>query len=179
MNISQITHAIPNYAADIRLNLESVLQQSGAPGLNLNQIWLIALAAAHASRNLVFTRWMETIAAEQLDAAHICAARAAAAIMAMNNTYYRFVDRVENPAYANIPVRLRMNVMANPGIDRLDFELAALAVSAVIGCGLCLASHEKALSKQNVAREATHSAARIAAVVHATAVVLEQANWQG
>jgi alkyl hydroperoxide reductase subunit D len=75
-----------------------------------------------------------------------------------------------------MPARLRMNVMANPGIDKLDFELYSLAVSAVNGCGLCIESHEKLLRKHEVSREAIQSAVRIAAVVHAVAVVLEQSS---
>ncbi len=44
-----------------------------------------------------------------------------------------------------MPARLRMNVIANHGIDKLDFELISLAVSAVNGCSLCVTSHEKKL----------------------------------
>ena len=68
-----------------------------------------------------------------------------------------------------------MNVMASPGIDKLDFELYSLAVSAVNGCGLCIESHEKLLRKHDVSREAIQSAVRIAAVLHAVAGVLEAA----
>jgi len=179
MSLNHIKDAIPDFARDIRLNVDSVLQESGAPGLNTQQIFLIALAAAHASRNRVFTRAMEAIAAAHLDAAHITAAYAAASVMAMNNIYYRFVHLVENAEYGKLPARLRMNVMANPGIDKIDFELASLAVSAINGCGMCMASHEKTLVKHAVSSEAIHSTARIASVIHAAAVVLEQADWQG
>ena len=72
-----------------------------------------------------------------------------------------------------LPARLRMNVMANPGIDRLDFELISLAVSAVNGCGLCITSHERKLREEGVSREAVQSAVRIAAVIHAAACVHE------
>jgi alkyl hydroperoxide reductase subunit D len=54
--------------------------------------------------------------------------------------------------------------------------LYSLAVSAVNGCGLCIESHEKLLRKHEVSREAIQSAVRIAAVVHAVAVVLEQSS---
>jgi alkyl hydroperoxide reductase subunit D len=92
----------------------------------------------------------------------------------MNNVYYRFVHLAGDAEYQSMPARLRMNVMANPGIDRLDFELYSLAVSAVNGCGLCIESHEKLLRKHEVGREAIQSAVRIAAVIHAVARVLEQ-----
>ena len=75
-----------------------------------------------------------------------------------------------------MPARLRMNVLANPGIDKNDFELLSLAVSAVNGCGMCVTSHDKTLRTHGVSREAIQSAVRIASVIHATAGVLEYAQ---
>jgi alkyl hydroperoxide reductase subunit D len=69
-----------------------------------------------------------------------------------------------------------MNVMANPGCSKIDFELASLAVSAINGCGKCVDSHEKTLKKHEVSAQAIQSAARIAAVIHAVAVTIEQAS---
>ena len=83
--------------------------------------------------------------------------------MGMNNIYYRFLHLVEDGEYQTMPARLRMNVIANHGIDKLDFELISLAVSAVNGCGLCVTSHEKKLRSHDVSREAIQSAVRIAA----------------
>ena len=71
-----------------------------------------------------------------------------------------------------MPARLRMNILADPGIDKLDFELLSLAVSAVNGCGLCISSHEKKLRQHGFTREMIQSAVRIAATVHAVAGVL-------
>ena len=93
----------------------------------------------------------------------------------MNNIYYRFLHLVEDPEYSQLPARLRMNVIGNPGIDKMDFELLSLAVSAINGCGKCVASHEQQLRKHEVSREAIQSAVRIASTIHAVAVVLEYA----
>ncbi len=103
----------------------------------------------------------------------LTAAKAAASIMGMNNVYYRFTHLVAGD-YGTLPARLRMNVMAKPGVDKADFELWSLAVSAVNGCGMCVASHERQLREHGVTREAIQSAVRIASVIHAVAVVLEQ-----
>jgi alkyl hydroperoxide reductase subunit D len=173
--LDTIRDAIPDYARDLRLNLGSVLSTTGAPGLSEKQIWAVALASAIASRNAELTRDFEELAAAHLDAAHINGARAAAAIMGMNNVYYRFLHLVEDPEYAQLPARLRMNVIGNPGIDKLDFELLSLAVSAINGCGTCVASHERQLRKHEFTRETVQSAVRIAATVHAVARVLEGA----
>jgi lipoyl-dependent peroxiredoxin subunit D len=179
ITLDTIRDAIPEYARDLKLNLGSVLTTTGAPGLSEKQIWAVALASAIASRNIYFTRDVETLAAAHLDAAYINGAHAAAAIMGMNNVYYRFLHLVEDPEYAQLPARLRMNVIGNPGIDKVDFELLSLAVSAINGCGTCVASHERQLRKHDVSREAVQSAVRIAATVHAVARVLGSANIAG
>ena len=174
--LDTVRDAIPDYARDLKLNLGSVLSTAGAPGLSEKQIWAIALAAAIASRNPDLTRDFETLAGAHLDTAYLNGARAAAAIMGMNNIYYRFLHLVEDPEYAQLPARLRMNVIGNPGIDKFDFELLSLAVSAINGCGTCVASHERQLRKHDFTREAVQSAVRIAATVHAVARVLESAK---
>jgi alkyl hydroperoxide reductase subunit D len=173
MSLDSIRDRIPEYARDLKLNLGSVLAPTGAPGLNEKQIAMIALATAIASRNGDLTQGIEAWAKPQLDDASINAARAAAAIMGMNNIYYRFLHLVEDSEYQTMPARLRMNVIGNPGIDKLDFELLSLAVSAVNGCGLCVSSHEKKLREGGVGRETIQSAVRIASVIHAVAGVLE------
>jgi alkyl hydroperoxide reductase subunit D len=173
--LDDIRESIPDYARDLKLNLGSVLAPTGAPGLSERQIWAVALASAIASRNVPFAKDIEALAREKLDVAHIDAARAAAAIMGMNNIYYRFLHLVEDPEYQQMPARLRMNVIGNSGIERVDFELLSLAVSAINGCGMCVASHEKTLRKHDVSREAIQSAVRIASTIHAVAGVLEQA----
>ena len=172
--LDTLRDAIPDYARDLKLNLGSVLATTGAPGLTDKQIWAVALASAIASRNLPFTREIESLAAAHLDPAYINGARAAASVMGMNNIYYRFLHLVEDPEYAQMPARLRMNVIGNPGIDKQDFELVSLAVSAINGCGKCVASHEKVLRAHGVGAQGVQSAVRIAAVLHAVAVVLEQ-----
>jgi lipoyl-dependent peroxiredoxin subunit D len=172
-SLDALRAALPPYAADLALNLGAVLSPAGAPALSAKQIWSVALAAAIAARNVEFARRIEALARAQLDAAHVTAARAAAAIMGMNNVYYRFLHLVEDPQYATLPARLRMNIIGRPGIDKADFELLALAVSAINGCGSCIVSHERTLRAQGVAREAIQRAVRIAATVNAVAGVLE------
>ena len=171
--LDTIRDSIPDYARDLKLNLGAVLSAPGAPGLSEKQIWGVAVASAIASRNVGFAKQIEALAAEKLDEAYLTAARSAAAIMGMNNVYYRFLHLVEEPEYAQMPARLRMNVIGNPGIDKLDFELLSLAVSAVNGCGMCITSHEKKLRIGGISREQIQSAIRIASVIHAVAGVLE------
>ena len=178
ITLDAIRDAIPDYARDLKLNLGSVLTTSGAPGLSEKQIWAVAVASAIASRNGELTRNIEALSAAHLDAAYINGARAAAAIMGMNNVYYRFLHLVEDQEYSQLPARLRMNIIGNPGIEKVDFELLSLAVSAINGCGTCVASHERQLRKHEFTREAVQSAVRIAATVHAVARVLEAVKFE-
>ena len=175
--LDTLRDALPDYARDLKLNLGSVLSPSGAPGLSERQIWAVALGAAEASRNPAFATAMGELAAAYLDAAYQSGARAAAAIMGMNNVYYRFLHLVEDPEYGRMPARLRMNVIGNPGIDKVDFELVSLAVSAINGCGTCVASHERQVRQHGLPREAVQSTVRVAATVHAVARVLDNVGW--
>jgi alkyl hydroperoxide reductase subunit D len=174
MTLSELKSSLPDYAKDLRLNLESVLTEAGAPGLGDAQIRMIALASAVASRNPALTAALQAFAAERLGPAELDGAKAAAAMMAMTNVYYRFTHTVENREYETLRAGLRMNVMANPGVDKVAFELAALAVSAINGCSKCIDSHEKVIRAHGVSAQGLQSAVRIAAVVHAVAVTLEQ-----
>ena len=91
----------------------------------------------------------------------------------MNNVYYRFTHLASAPDYKGLPARLRMNVIGKPGVDKVDFELWCLAVSAINGCGVCIDSHEKILRDAGLSAEQIQAAVRIAAVVHAVAATLD------
>jgi alkyl hydroperoxide reductase subunit D len=93
--------------------------------------------------------------------------------MGMNNIYYRFMHLVDNDEYQKLPAKLRMNVIGNPGVDKTEFELYCLAVSAINGCGACVSSHEKIVRKGGISAEGVQSSVRIASVVHGVAVALE------
>lgn len=175
MNLDDIKSALPAYAKDLRLNLESVLSEGGAQGLTVKQIRAVALASAIAARHAPLTRAIEAFAAEQLDPVENDGVRSAATIMGMTNVYYRFTHLVANKEYETLRASLRMNVMANPGIEKVAFEAASLAVSAINGCGRCLDSHEKTLRQHGISAQGVQSIVRIASVIHATAVTLEQA----
>ena len=175
MDVSSIKSLVPDHAKDLKLNLSSVLTTEGAPGLSQEQIFATALACAVASRNETLLREFTAAAADSLDEAQQSAARAAASIMGMNNIYYRFVHLVGNDEYSQMPARLRMTVIGNPGVDKIDFELYSLAVSAINGCGACVSAHEKVVREGGISKEGVQSAVRIASVIHGLAVALESA----
>jgi alkyl hydroperoxide reductase subunit D len=170
MSLEDLKNALPDYARDLKLNLSAL---PGDSTLTPQQIYGGLLAAALASRNPQVIKATAAEAAQRLSPEAVTAAKAAAAIMGMNNIYYRAVHLIGDQDYATLPARLRMNVMAKPGVEKVDFELWSLIVSAINGCGMCLDSHEKTLRKEGMSKEAVQQALRIAAVVHAVAVALE------
>jgi alkyl hydroperoxide reductase subunit D len=162
--------AIPDVAKDIRLNVSAVMK-GGA--LTEAQRWGVAVASAIAARN---PRLREAVLADAGRAAPpevVDDAKAAAAIMAMNNVYYRFRHMVGKPIYSEKPAGLRMNRLVQPATNKVDFELFSLAVSAINGCEMCIRAHEKAVIDGGLTPDHVNDAVRIAATLQAAAVALE------
>ena len=169
MSIETLKAKLPDYAKDLRLNLGSLAAE---PALSPQQRAGTFVACALASRNAEVTASLVAEFAPLLGAEALTAAKAAAAIMGMNNVYYRFTHLVGG-SYRTMPAKLRMNVIGKPGVARGDFELWCLAVSAVNGCGACMESHEHAVREAGLLAEQVQAAVRIAAVVHAVAAALD------
>jgi len=170
MTIEALKDRLPEYAKDLKLNLSSLASESL---LTQQQRAGTFIACALASRNKATTQAVIESFSDQLSPEAFTAAKAAAAIMGMNNIYYRFTHLASAQDYKSLPAKLRMNVIAKPGVDKTDFELWCLAVSAINGCGVCIDSHEKILRAAGMSAEQIQAAVRIAAVVHAVAATLE------
>lgn len=170
MSIQKLKDRLPDYAKDLKLNLGSLAAETV---LNDTLKAGTFVASAIASRN---PQVIAAILAEfgpQLAPADLNAAKAAAAIMGMNNVYYRFLHLAENGEYTRLPAKLRMNVIGAPGTAKENFELWSLAVSAINGCGLCISAHDKVVRAAGITTEQVQAAVRIASVVHAVSVTLE------
>lgn len=172
MSIEALLAASPDYAKDLKLNLPNVLAQAE---LTPQQAWGTAAAVAMAVHNARVRDAILADAATHLSPEAMKAARTAASLMGMNNIYYRFQHLSGNSRYSEIPARLRMQGIRNHGGDPVDFELWCLAVSAVNGCGVCIASHEKVLREKGVTEETILAAIRIASVIHGLATAIEAA----
>ncbi len=170
MSLNDLARTLPDYAKDLRLNLSSLLTEQG---LTDQQKFGCLVACAHAASHRPLIVAAETEATAKLTEAGMTAAKSAASIMAMNNIYYRFIHLATNNEYSTRPAKLRMNVIGSPGIDKADFELFCLAVSAVNGCGMCIDAHEKVLLAAGVSIDTIQTAVRIAAVIHAIARSLQ------
>jgi alkyl hydroperoxide reductase subunit D len=171
MSLEILLDTFPTYARDIKLNLGNVVRQTE---LNAQQLWGTALASAITARNADLTAAIASEAGQHLSAEAVEAARSAAAIMGMNNVYYRFQHMVSGEKYSTIPARLRMQAIRSHGIDHMDFELWCTAVSAINNCSACVSSHEKVLRDKGFEEEKILAAVRIASVIHAAAAVLDE-----
>jgi len=169
MSLETLKSLIPDYAKDIRLNIGSLANETI---LTDQQKYGCYLASAHAVGETGTLRAIEAEVRGKLSPEAVNAAKAASAIMGMNNVYYRATHLISNETYTTMPARLRMNVIGNPGVDKGDFELWSLAVSAINGCGMCLDAHEAELRKHGMTSEQIQAAIRIGAVVNAAARIL-------
>ena len=169
MSIETLKNMLPDYAKDIKLNLSSLMSDET---LSAQQLWGTFVASALATGNAATITNIIAAATPAMSAEAMNAAKAASAIMAMNNIYYRFVHLSSNKDYQTMQAKLRMNVIANPGVDKADFELWSLAVSAINGCGMCIDSHERQLLNEGMSKEKIQTAVRIASVVNATAAII-------
>ena len=168
--LEELRESLPEAARDLKIGLQSVL---GAESLSVQQRWGVAVACAFAARNPALRDAMlaEARANGAADAI-LDDARAAAALMGMNNVFYR-AKHMLGEAYATRPARLRMQRIARPAGAKVDFELMSLAVSAINGCEVCVTAHEKTVREGGLGEDAVFDALRIAAVVHGVACALE------
>ncbi|MGB5111350.1 MAG: alkyl hydroperoxide reductase AhpD [Mycobacterium sp.] len=168
MSIDGVKDALPEYAKDLKLNLGAIVRTTE---LNEQQLWgaLVATAAATKSQRLL--REIAEDALDVLSEEAYNAALGAAAIMGMNNVFYRTKGQLDG-RYDDLRAGLRMNIIANPGVMKEDFELWSLAVSAINGCGHCVSAHETVLRDAGVDRTAIFEAVRLASIVSGVAQAL-------
>lgn len=169
MSIDNLKAGLPEYAKDLKLNIGTLLRSTE---LNEQQLWGTLLASAAATRSeAVFSEVSEEAKTHLSDEA-FNAALAAASIMAMNNVAYRAKSWLGSD-YAQVKMGLRMNVIANPGVEKIDFELWSLAVSAINGCEHCTIAHEKTVRGEGLTKEQVFEAVKIAATIQGVAQVVD------
>ena len=169
MSLDALREALPAYAKDLSLNLSSLASETT---LSETQKWGAFLAAAFAVGTPEVVRLIQAEARAHMPAEAAEAAKTAAALMGMNNVYYRSLHLMHNQEYRTLPARLRMNALASPGAAKLDFELWSTTVSAINGCGACLDAHESELRKHGATNVQVQAALRIGAVVSAVSRVI-------
>jgi len=167
--LNALKERIPDYAKDIRLNLDGVLARSS---LDAADALGAGLAAAYAARSKTIVDAIRTSGA--LPETDVNAALSAAALMGMNNVWYPYVEMADDPDLKTQRAELRMNAYAtHGGVDKKRFELFALAASIVGKCHFCIQSHYKMLKENGFTAQQLRDVGRIAAVVVAAGLALE------
>lgn len=167
MTLDTLKATLPDYAKDIRLNTSQLFGNVLQSGLTSDQFYGAALSVAYCLKHNDLVDAIKEEAGDEVVSRCDVAAKTAATLMAMNNIYYRFLHLVEDEAFSTMSAQLRMNGLRNHGVAQVDFELFALVVSAVNGCGLCIASHVKQLLEQGMSRAAIQTGIRLAATLTA------------
>nr|WP_319514265.1 carboxymuconolactone decarboxylase family protein [uncultured Cohaesibacter sp.] len=172
MTIDSLKSQMPDFAKDVKLNLSNI---AGDESLTDQQKYGLMVACAIATRSPAIREAFLAEAADKLSPEALTAAKGAATMMGMNNVYYRFVHLASNKEYASLQAKLRMNFIGRPGVDKVDFELWSLAVSAINGCGMCIDSHEAVLRQGGMTTDQIQTAIRFAAIIQSAAIALEAA----
>jgi len=165
--VNQIKEALPDYAKDTRLNIDAVIKRSSLP---VEEAEAVAVAAAFATGNSKFWTWVHSQISDRKEAD---AAITAASLMAMNNTWYPYVEMAEDENLKGLPAQLRMNAIASHGgTTKARFEAYSLAASIVGKCEFCVKAHYDTLKKEGYTVEQLRDIGRIAAVITAVSRVL-------
>ena len=169
MSIENLKSGLPEFAKDLKLNLSSLARSTE---LNEQQLWGTFLATAAATRSATVLSEIADEARQHLSDEAFNAALGAASIMAMNNVSYRAKDFLGDD-YTQVRMGLRMNIIANPGVEKADFELWSMAVSTINGCENCTAAHVAVIRKEGLTKEQAWEAVKIAATVAGVAQAVE------
>ena len=167
--VDQVKESIPEHSKDIKLNLDNVMNRSGLDEVDAHAIALVSAIAAN-NGDLAFEISMNSplVGTPEREAA-----KTAAALMAMNNTYYPFIEMAEDIELKRIPSGLRMNAYSNHGgVSKIKFEMYALAASIVGKCQACVKNHYDTLRKEGMTVQQLQSVGKIASVVSAIGKVL-------
>ena len=170
-NLSELKAAMPDFANDIKANLDKFVTKDSKI-LTPKQVFGSALAASYATKDETLIKVMENESKEHLTDADFNAAKTAATIMALNNSYYCFTHLADDKEYLEMPTGLTIHNAKEHGIDQIDFEMFSLAVSVINSSSMCIDSHESKLFCDGFRRPAIQMVAQIASVISAVSQVL-------
>jgi alkyl hydroperoxide reductase subunit D len=166
--LTSIKEMIPDFAKDIRLNIDGTIARSSLAGSDAVGV---ALAAAFAAKSRPLVDALQ--AGGVLSAEEVNAAMTAAALMGMNNVWYPYVEMTGDADLKGSPAQLRMNAYASfGGVDKRRFEMYALAASIIGKCHFCIKSHFDLLKQEGMTTQQLRDVGRIAAVINAASQVV-------
>jgi lipoyl-dependent peroxiredoxin subunit D len=166
--LNSIKELIPDFAKDIRLNIDGTVARSSLEGNDAVGVLLAAAFAAKCRPIIDIVQASGALTAEEQNAA-----LTASALMGMNNVWYPFVDMAGDADLKTQPAQLRMNAYASHGgVDKRRFEMYALSASIIGKCHFCVQSHYALLKEEGMSTTQLRDVGRIAAVVNAASQVI-------
>ena len=164
--VDDLKKEIPDYAKDIKLNLDTTIKRS----ILGETAEYVALAAAFATGHHKLWTWIHS---EMTDGQEAEAAITAASLMAMNNIWYPYVEMSKDIQLKNLPAQLRMNAIStHAGTTKDKFEAYSLAASIVGKCEFCVKAHYDTLRKAGYNVEQLRDIGRISSVITAVSKIM-------
>ena len=165
--VGQLNENLPEYAKDIRLNLDAVINRSS---VDPDHALYLSIAAAFATGNSKLLTFLVSNATDEVEKN---AALSAGAIMAQNNVWYPYVEMADDANLKGLPAQLRMNaISSHGGTTKGKFEAYSLASSIVGKCHFCVKAHYETLKKEGYSVEQLRDIGRIAATINALSKIL-------
>jgi alkyl hydroperoxide reductase subunit D len=165
--VEQLKESIPDYAKDIKLNLDAVINRST---IDPDDATYIAIAAAFATGN---AKLLSFIVASATDEVEKNAALSAGSIMAQNNVWYPYIEMADDANLKGLPAQLRMNaITSHGGTTKGKFEAYSLASSIIGKCHFCVKAHYETLKQEGYSVEQLRDIGRIAATINALSKIL-------
>jgi alkyl hydroperoxide reductase subunit D len=166
--VDQLKDSLPEYAKDIKLNLDAVINRST---IDPEQATYLSIAAAFATGNSKLLSFI--LANGPDDNVEKNAALTAASIMAQNNIWYPYIEMAGDSNLAGLPAQLRMNSIASHGgTTKAKFEAYSLVASIIGKCHFCVAAHYATLKEEGYTVEQLRDIGRIAATINAVSKIL-------
>lgn len=165
--VGQLNENLPEYAKDIRLNLDAVINRST---IDPDHALYLSIAAAFATGNSKLLTYLVSNATDEVEKN---AALSAGAIMAQNNVWYPFIEMADDANLKGLPAQLRMNtISSHGGTTKGKFEAYSLASSIIGKCHFCVKAHYETLKQEGYSVEQLRDIGRIAATINALSKVL-------
>jgi lipoyl-dependent peroxiredoxin subunit D len=165
--VDQLKDSLPEYAKDVKLNLDAVINRSS---VDPDHATYLAVASAFATGN---SKLLAFIVANVTDETEKNAALTAGSLMAQNNVWYPYVEMADDSSLKGLPAQLRMNsITSHGGTTKAKFEAYSLAASIIGKCHFCVKAHYETLKQEGYSVEQLRDIGRIASVINAVAKVL-------
>lgn len=167
MWVDQLKESIPDYAKDIKLNLDSVINRSS---IDPEEAKYLSVSAAFATGN---NKLLTFILANADNIVERDAALSAASLMAQNNIWYPYIEMAGDRDLKGLPAQLRMNaILGHGGTTKAKFEAYSLVASIIGKCHFCVKAHYDTLKQEGYSVEQLRDIGRIASTINAISKIL-------